>query len=623
VASKCHGADSSRGKSACGLHSNTFQLTVGTDQHPSALKEIGEGGQGLAAVAGTRPDDRNEFSERILPAVDLAIVVFHCLNISCYEMRQREGCECSISLGMTSQHSPDIQLSRSTKLIQLPRMNLSTLAAILVAVAPAAARELSVVAYNVENLHDADGVAIYDDYQSSKYTPEHLAVKAGNIAKVLARIDGGPDVIVFNEIELDQTPESALPDLNAWLASVKDKTVQDLLAGDAVAQDVAGLPAEAWLLKALSDAGLKGYHVATTDERPGVFADGRGIAIRNVIFSRFPITKVRTHPTPNARAILEATMDVEGHPLTVFANHWKSGAGDAENEIVRVQNARTLRGRLDELFAADPNADIIVAGDLNSHYNQGRRYREMKETGINDVLAAKGNELSLRGKNADLYNLWFELPSNNRGSDIYKEEWGTLMHLIVSRGLYDQNGVQYVDNSFRVMKIPGLNSDVYGRPIRWSRSKNPGGFSDHFPIFANFRTVNDADKSRWMPLNRPSVVDSSPGEPVRVETSTVDLFASATPTAKLTPNTTLRDGTRNGRVFLVEAPATVDERGFVHVTVLGEEYDVFTHDQNLRPEIRERAKTNGKLSFYGELGTYRDQWQFVIHGKEWLVPPGG
>lgn len=497
---------------------------------------------------------------------------------------------------------------------------LKIISALFLAIAaPAFARELSVVTYNVENLFDADGVATYEDYQPPAYTPEHLAVKIGNIAEVLARVPGGPDIIVFNEIELDQTPESSVRDYDAWLDSVKDQKVADLIGGSVMPESSAGLPAEAWLLKALFDAGLKGYNVATTDEKPGAYADGRGMAVRNVIFSRFPIASVRTHATPNARAILEAVIDVEGHPLTVFANHWKSGAGDAESEVVRLENAKTLRTRIDEILAADANADIIVAGDLNSHYNQKRRYRTMPSTGINDVLGAQGNELALRGKGAGLYNLWFELPSNNRGSDIYKDEWGTLLHMILSRGLYDQNGVQYVDNSFQVMKIPGLNADVYGRPVRWSRSKTPGGFSDHFPISARFRTVEDGDKSRWMALNKPSTTEAGSDAPVRVEISTVNLFDTAVRTATLPPETALRDGSYNGRVFFVEGPASVDDQGIAHVSVLGQDYEIFTHDKDLRPAIREQIKKDSRLGFYGELGTYRGRWQFVLQGKEWLA----
>jgi hypothetical protein len=504
--------------------------------------------------------------------------------------------------------------------LHVPVVQKLILALFLMVAAPAFAREFSVVSYNVENLFDIDGVAAYEDYQPANYTPAHLAVKVCNIAKALSKMGGGPDIIVLNEIELDQTPESTVKDYDAWLDSVKDKKAADLLAGPDVAPALAGLPAEAWLLKALSDEGLTGYHVATTDEKPGTYEDGRPLGVRSVILSKFPITIARTHPTPNARAILEATIDVDGTPLTVFANHWKSGAGDVESEKVRLENAKTLRNRLDGIFAADPNADVIVAGDLNSHYNQQRRYRAMRETGINSVLGSQGNELALRGKNAGLYNLWFELPSNNRGSDIYKDEWGTLIHLILSRGLYDQNGVQYVDNSFKVMKIPGLNADVYGRPVRWFKSKTPGGFSDHFPIMARFRTVEDGDKTRWMPLNQPSLTETGPEAPVPAAASVVDLFASALKTSKLPPDTAMRDGTFDGRVFFVEAPATVDEHGFVHVSVLGADYDVFTHDQDLRPRIREQAKADGRLSFYGELGTYRGHWQFMLHGKEWLAP---
>jgi len=482
-------------------------------------------------------------------------------------------------------------------------------------------RDFSVATYNVENLFDADGVAVYEDYQPSTYTPEHLAVKLQNIAKVLSRVNEGqgPDIIIFNEIELDQTPDSGVEDYGAWLASVEGKTVAELLAESPLPDHLAGIPSEAWLLKACEDAGLKGYHVAITDEKPGAYNDGRGIAIRNVIFSKFPITSAVSHPTPAARAILDVTVDVDGYPLTILGNHWKSGAGDLESEKQRQENAKDVRERLNAIFAADANADVIVAGDMNSHYNQNRRYREMRKTAINDILGSQGNELALRQKGGpDLYNLWFELPSNQRGSDIYKNEWGTLMHLILSRGLYDQQGVQYVDNSFTVLKIPGLNADIFGRPIRWSRGSIPAGFSDHFPLIAKFRVAEGNDKSRWIGLNKPGVMDTGGGEAIPVDYSVVDLFETALTFDKLPAGSNMRDGSFNGRVFFVDAPATMDERKVVRVTVGGEEYELFTHNQDLRARIRETVASNQKIAFYGVLGIYRDRWQFGLHGKEWL-----
>lgn len=498
----------------------------------------------------------------------------------------------------------------------------SRAAALLTALlAPAAlAAPFSVVAYNVENLHDLDGVALYDDYQPATWTTEHLRVKTANIAQVLARVNkgAGPEIVAFNEIELDQTPDSTVADYDAWLASVKDTTAAALLAKSPLPAELAGLPAEAWLLKACADAGLGPYHVAVTDERPAKHENGHGAAVRNVLFSRFPVTAVKSHHLVNARAILEVTVEVEGAPLTIFVNHWKSGAGDVSLEGVRRGNARVLRARIDELLKADANADFIIAGDLNSHYNQKQRYRDMRTTGINDVLGSQGNELAVRGKDRDLYNLWFELPSDQRGSDTFQGEWGTLMHLIVSRGLYDQNGVQYDDGSFAVLKFPGLNANGLGLPNRWSRGKVPVGFSDHFPIYAQFQVVGTHDKDKWLPLTRPSETEDGPAAAVAVETAPVDLLAHAVRFDQLPAGANIRDGSYNGRVFLIEAPGRVNERGHVKVTLGGEEYDVFSQQKEVRDEVRKRARSQPMVCFYGELGTYRGNWQFIIHGKEWL-----
>jgi len=64
----------------------------------------------------------------------------------------------------------------------------------------------------------------------------------------------------------------------------------------------------------------------------------------------------------------------------------------------------------------------------------------------------------------------------------------------------------------------------------------------------------------------------------------------------------------------------MDERKVVRVTVSGKEYELFTHNQDLRSRIREAVRSYQKLAFYGELGMYRGRWQFVLHGKEWLPP---
>jgi len=113
-------------------------------------------------------------------------------------------------------------------------------------------------------------------------------------------------------------------------------------------------------------------------------------------------------------------------------------------------------------------------------------------------------------------------------------------------------------------------------------------------------------------------MDTGGGEAIPVDYSVVDLFETALTFDKLPAGSNMRDGSFNGRVFFVDAPATMDERKVVRVTVGGGEYELFTHNRDLRARIRETVASNQKIAFYGELGIYRDRWQFVLHGKEWL-----
>ena len=502
----------------------------------------------------------------------------------------------------------------------MPTRHLVAFLALLVSILPARVSGFSIVTYNVENLFDLDGTASYEDYSSGKYTPRHLSVKVRNAAKVLSTVDAGrgPDVVILNEIEIDQTPDGTGPKAGDWLDSVKGLTLEEVLSTSPLPPETASLPAEFWLLKALEDAGLGRYHLAIPDESPGSYEDGRPRSVKNVILSRFPIIAVKTHHTLNARAILEAQLDVNGHPLTVFANHWKSGAGDFDNERIRMANAQTLRDRLNDIFKQNPAADVIVAGDLNSHYNQIARYPAFKKSAINDVLGSQGNEAALEGGKADFYNLWYELPAEKRGSDVYQGDWGTLMHLIVSRGLYDNKGLQYEDNSFKVIAIPALNADASGSPLRWSRGKNPSGFSDHFPLLARFRVADSKSSDKWMPLTTPSTADAESVPPVR-EVSLEKIFANAINPAKEAPGTDFRKPEWLGKVFRVDSPATVGKRGIVSIDLNGVSYNIFSPDKKTRDRLRDLAKTGSNLRFHAQLNTFKDEWQFFLPSADWVI----
>ncbi|NBB79158.1 MAG: hypothetical protein GVY36_06875 [Verrucomicrobia bacterium] len=378
--------------------------------------------------------------------------------------------------------------------------------------------EFTVVTYNVENLFDVDGVAMFYDYaiedesEPFSYSRRKFQTKLENIVAALKTFnDGaGPAIILFQELEADFTPESTVEDWEAFLSEHAGQSVGDML-GASWRNHYAGYPSHAWLLKALSDAGLTGYDVVVS---PAYGMDS-GIAHANAVFSKYPINDFALHRLVKARDIVEAEIDVQGHSLTVYVNHWKSGASNPDREPIRVENARVLRELIDAKLAEDPNADIIVAGDLNSHYNQAELFPDI-ETGINDILGSSGAE---DFSQSDLYNLWFELPVEERYSEVWRGSRGTLMHMLVTPGLYDESGISYVDGSFEKLVLPGLNADAIGRPVRWNfAGETGGGSTDHFPVYARFKVgpfLQDGPLSQGDDVpdaELPLTVASFPGE---------------------------------------------------------------------------------------------------------------
>ena len=493
----------------------------------------------------------------------------------------------------------------------------------------AQAREFTFLSYNVENLFDADKVAIYEDYAETGdpdgYSPAKLLRKMQAIAKVLKTFNGGvgPDIAAFNELELDFTPDSTVTDYGAFLEKYKATTAEKMLT-TGLNDEIRGLPVEALLLKYLDDQGMKGYHVAVGADEPDFAAlasTDRGVHKKGQkcgLFSKFPITDKKSHPTPDARDILEVTLDIEGHPLTVFVNHWKSGASNLEMEQARRFNAKTLRDRLDEIFARNPSADVVMAGDFNSQYKQSLAYPHMGKTGINDVLGSQGDErATATATNLSIYNLWHELPDESqRHSDQYDGKWGTLMQIMVTPGLYDFSGIQYADNSFRVVVLDGINAATKLKiPDRWSNAGQGSGASDHFPVAATFRTVDDNDATKRLEL-------ANPGQPPK-DGELVSVFDKLAPAdcPEFTPLVASDASKRIGEIFRVKG--RIASKRPLALTVHGGEYLLWTSNKEspaLRP-VRQLAP-GAPVEILGLLNMHKGKMQFLVEEPEWVLKAG-
>ena len=429
-----------------------------------------------------------------------------------------------------------------------------------------------VVAYNVENLFDVDGVSLYKDYQPEMYGMPELENKLDVISKVLKRIGGetGPDIILFQEIEVDRTPNRHIS-------------------------------ASEHLLKELKLNGLGPYYHRlgynpedSSDQWPVVHC---------LTLSKFPIKQSYLHFLKKARPILETTILVEGHTFTLFNNHWKSGASSNEMEIIRIQNAQVLHNRIDRLIEQDPTIDFLVGGDLNSHYNQAFVYQnQMKKTGINHVLKSRGTEPSGESINKGLYNLWYELAPNQRGSDEWRGKWGTLMNLLIPSSLYDRKGIRYVADSFQIEAFDGLNKiEGLEIPLKWSNELNGFGASDHFPISARFRTSGNPPRQG---NNFPEAEASF--RPINYEKAKKN--AGIWNRSKLDPNNFGKTFRFSG-IVSKKKPLTLK---------IGEFYlRIYSFDSETKKRLFSQV-VGDKFVGYGYLSRYRGQWQLIVAKPDWI-----
>ncbi|MFW5936769.1 MAG: endonuclease/exonuclease/phosphatase family protein [Desulfosalsimonas sp.] len=247
---------------------------------------------------------------------------------------------------------------------------------------------------------------------------------------------------------------------------------------------------------------LQALHKRGADYPHAAIADNRDSTVKCALLSVYPVssaTEIRV-PGEGSRNILQAEIDINGHRLVVFVNHWKAKSGP---ESRRLAYARALAAAVRDL---PENTDYLLMGDFNSNYNEFETMEKRPslddtggKTGINHVLkTVYGGDLvdeSRLAENSDKflhYNLWLELPEKRRWSSLFFNRPQSPDAILLPAALYDDHGVSYADNSFDKYD-PGylFAGDVLKR---WQRAqKGRGhhlgrGFSDHLPVYACFTT---------------------------------------------------------------------------------------------------------------------------------------
>ena len=190
-----------------------------------------------------------------------------------------------------------------------------------------------------------------------------------------------------------------------------------------------------------------------------------------------PVTLPAGRPT---RDILYVNAKFGQTELHLFVNHWPSKYGGAEKSIpLRAAAGKTLRSKVESILSQDPNAEIVIMGDLND------------EPIDPSVFVHLGANLELDHVGKDDFILWNVMAPwhRNPNGSTYKYRGDDMVydHLIVSPGLVDDVGLKLIHNSVGVFdgeKYRQHGGKYDGYPFRfWAGNRLLGGYSDHMPVY--------------------------------------------------------------------------------------------------------------------------------------------
>lgn len=170
-----------------------------------------------------------------------------------------------------------------------------------------------------------------------------------------------------------------------------------------------------------------------------------------------------------------------GEPLHVMVGHWPSRrGGEKASDPLRRRAAKVCRDASDSIFVKEPNAKIVIMGDLND---------DPVSPSVAEVIGAKGKEKDVQAKG--FFNPFWSFYKKGLGTLGYNDAWNLFDQIIISHACLDkvQTGLSYhkavvFNKSFMTSK----SGRYKGYPWRtYSGAEYIGGYSDHFPTFLYLR----------------------------------------------------------------------------------------------------------------------------------------
>jgi predicted extracellular nuclease len=196
-----------------------------------------------------------------------------------------------------------------------------------------------------------------------------------------------------------------------------------------------------------------------------------------------PITGI----TDLTRDILYVAGQFDGEPLHIMVGHWPSRrGGEAGSAWARAAAASVCKTLADSIRTVNPNAKIVIMGDLND---------DPDNKSLTQVLKAKRNADKIVGD--ELYNPMYDLYKDGNGTLAYKDSWDLFDQMVVSKGLVNKQvgGWQlYKAFVFRQPWMLQTDGAFRGYPFRtYVGDIFINGYSDHLPVYLYFLKKKDKE----------------------------------------------------------------------------------------------------------------------------------
>ena len=128
----------------------------------------------------------------------------------------------------------------------------------------------------------------------------------------------------------------------------------------------------------------------------------------------------------NTRGFLTVSGTLAGEHVVVIVNHLPSRGAES---FYREEGGRQLRIVKDSLVKADPNAKIIIMGDMND---------DPQDKSMAESLGAQRKMKDV--EKGGLWNPWWDVLVNGTGTLQYDGKWNLFDQIILSQTLLDQKG---------------------------------------------------------------------------------------------------------------------------------------------------------------------------------------